>query len=158
MTAVLRTVLSTYTIGVLCMTLRTILTLSVLSVGLACGGSNNDTTAPSASAYVGTYTLTQLNGTALPTSLVEGQTTYQASAGTAQITSSNTWTATFTATPSNVTLSGTYTVTSSGLNLVQTGVSGSGSTAVLSSSNVLTVTTSATPITTFTFTKNTTGS
>lgn len=133
------------------MTLRTLLTLSALSMGLACGSSS--TTAPTATAFIGTYTLTHINGTALPTSLVQGTTTSQVTAGTAQITNSNTWTATFTATPSNVTLSGTYTVSSNGLNLVQT-VGGQSTNTATITNNVMTVTIPGTPAVTFTYTKN----
>jgi hypothetical protein len=110
---------------------------AMLPLSLACG-SSNDSTAPDASAYVGSYTLTKIDGQSLPTTISEGGTDVNVTAGSAQILANGTWSAALTATPVALNLTGTYTV--SGNSLILRDSNDGTSTATLSGDQ-LTVTT-----------------
>ena len=131
---------------------RMMLALAMLPVGLACSASSS-TTAPTASTYVGTYTLVKMNGVVLPDTMTNNSTLFTVTAGTATISSNGTWSATLTATPSDINVGGTYTVSNGTATLTNTS-DNSTNTGVLSSSNtVLTITDNGGSARAFTFDK-----
>lgn len=135
------------------MKLRMMLALAMLPVGLACS-SSSDTTAPTASSYIGTYTLVKMNGTALPDTITNNSTLSTVTAGTATISSNGTWSATLTATPSNISVGGTYTYSNGTLTLTNTGDATTNAAVLTSNNTVLTITSGGGDNRTFTFDKN----
>ena len=132
---------------------RAMLMLAMLGSAVACG--SDKTTAPTVSAYVGSYTLTMLNGSTLPTTVTVSNVSDQVTAGTAQVLSNGTWTATITATPNAINYSGTYTVGTTGVDtLYLTNSANSTISKGTLSNGVLSVQTAGTPSFALTLTKN----
>jgi hypothetical protein len=132
------------------MRLRTMIGLTLLASGVACKSS----TSPSTPAYVGTYSLTRVNGSPLPYSQTTAGVTVTLNSGTAQLLSNGTWTTSLSVTPAGLSTSssGTYTVSGSTITFTNT-ADGSQSPATFSN-NTITVVVGGSNAQTLVFTKN----
>jgi hypothetical protein len=132
------------------MRMRTLFAVTLLASGLACKSS----TSPSSPAYVGTYTLTMVNGSPLPYTQSINGVNFTLNSGTLQVLAGGTWAATLNVTPvvGSSQPSGTYTASGNTIILTNS-ANGSQSTGNYAN-NVLTVAFSGTPPQTLTLTKN----